>query len=108
MGKGRPGWHIECSVINRVAFNGEVTDIHTGGVDLIFPHHTNEIAQSQALLGKNNFVHHWFHSEHLLVDGKKNVQELGKYLHLKDFLNINQWQEQYSVLLFPVPIIRAK
>ncbi|MEK7162046.1 MAG: cysteine--tRNA ligase [Patescibacteria group bacterium] len=85
LGKGRPGWHIECSVINRVAFNGEVTDIHTGGVDLIFPHHTNEIAQSQALLGKNNFVHHWFHSEHLLVDGKKMSKSLGNIYTLKDF-----------------------
>jgi cysteinyl-tRNA synthetase len=84
LGNGRPGWHIECSVINQVAFKGEVTDIHTGGVDLIFPHHTNEIAQSQALLGKGNFVKHWFHSEHLLVDGKKMSKSLGNFYTIKD------------------------
>ncbi|MCL5008977.1 MAG: cysteine--tRNA ligase [Patescibacteria group bacterium] len=81
---GRPGWHIECSVINRIGFNGEPTDIHTGGVDLVFPHHTNEIAQSQALFGKGNFVHHWFHSEHLLVDGKKMAKSAGNFYILKD------------------------
>ena len=84
LGKGRPGWHIECSVINQIAFKGEPTDIHTGGVDLIFPHHTNEIAQSQALLGKGNFVHHWFHSEHLLVDGKKMAKRDGNVYLLSD------------------------
>lgn len=87
LGKGRPGWHIECSVINHVAFNGEPTDIHTGGVDLIFPHHTNEIAQSQALFGKGNFVHHWFHSEHLLMDGKKMAKKLNNFYTLKDLGN---------------------
>lgn len=89
LGKGRPGWHIECSAINRAMFNGEPTDIHTGGVDLIFPHHTNEIAQSQALLGKDNkdnFVKHWFHSEHLLVDGKKMSKSAGNFYTLKDVL----------------------
>ena len=83
---GRPGWHIECSVINKVGFSGETTDIHTGGVDLIFPHHTNEIAQSQALFGKGNFVHHWFHSEHLLVEGKKMAKSAGNFYTLKDLL----------------------
>ncbi len=71
LGNGRPGWHIECSVINHEAFGGKTTDIHTGGVDLIFPHHTNEIAQSQALLGKNKFVKYWAHNEHLLINGEK-------------------------------------
>jgi cysteinyl-tRNA synthetase len=89
LGKGRPGWHIECSAINHVAFKGEPTDIHTGGVDLIFPHHTNEIAQSQALLGKGNFVKHWFHSEHLLVDGKKMAKKLNNFYMLKDLGNEN-------------------
>ncbi len=82
--KGRPGWHIECSVINKVGFGGELVDIHTGGVDLIFPHHTNEIAQSQALLGKDNFVKYWFHSEHLLVDGKKMSKSANNFYTLKD------------------------
>ncbi len=91
LGKGRPGWHIECSVINKIGFNGEPTDIHTGGVDLIFPHHTNEIAQSQALFGKGNFVHHWFHSEHLLVDGKKMSKSAGNFYVLKDLKPINSY-----------------
>jgi len=86
LGKGRPGWHIECSVINQIGFKGEPTDIHTGGVDLIFPHHTNEIAQSQALIGKGNFVHHWFHSEHLLVDGKKMSKSAGNFYTLKEVM----------------------
>jgi cysteinyl-tRNA synthetase len=84
LSKGRPGWHIECSVINKVAFGGEPTDIHTGGVDLIFPHHTNEIAQSQALLGKGNFVHHWLHSEHLLVDGQRMGKRFKNFYTIKD------------------------
>lgn len=84
LGKGRPGWHIECSVVNKVAFGGEAIDIHTGGVDLIFPHHTNEIAQSEALLGKGNFVKHWMHSEHLLVDGKKMSKSAGNFFTLRD------------------------
>lgn len=69
LGKGRPGWHIECSAINKIAFNGQTTDIHTGGIDLVFPHHTNEIAQTQPLY--TPFVRHWFHSEHLLIGGQK-------------------------------------
>lgn len=83
LGEGRPGWHIECSVINQVAFNGETTDIHTGGVDLTFPHHTNEIAQSEALTGQT-FVHEWLHSEHLLVDNKKMSKSLGNIFTLED------------------------
>jgi cysteinyl-tRNA synthetase len=84
LGKGRPGWHIECSVINYDAFEGKTTDIHTGGIDLMFPHHTNEIAQSQALLGKGNFVKHWFHSDHLLVDDKKMAKSQNNFYTLKD------------------------
>ncbi|HUX35887.1 MAG TPA: cysteine--tRNA ligase [Candidatus Paceibacterota bacterium] len=79
---GRPGWHIECSVINKEAFGGAPTDIHTGGVDLIFPHHTNEIAQSQPLY--KPFVNHWSHCEHLLVDGKKMAKSAGNFYTLKD------------------------
>ena len=98
---GRPGWHIECSVINRVAFNGEPTHIHTGGVDLAFPHHTNEIAQSQALLGKGNFVHHWFHSEHLLVDGKKMAKSAGNFYvlqGLESLATLAPWAFRYLTL----------
>jgi cysteinyl-tRNA synthetase len=91
LGKGRPGWHIECSVINQIGFGGQVTDIHTGGVDLVFPHHTNEIAQSQALLGKDKFVKHWFHSEHLLVDGKKMAKSAGNFYTLQDLKKENPY-----------------
>lgn len=79
---GRPGWHIECSVINKIAFRGEPTDIHTGGVDLLFPHHTNEIAQSQPLY--KPFVNHWSHCEHLLVNGRKMAKSEGNFYTLKD------------------------
>lgn len=84
LGKGRPGWHIECSVINDVAFGSKTTDIHTGGVDLIFPHHTNEIAQSQPIY--KPFVKHWAHSEHLLVDGKKMAKREGNFYVLQDLV----------------------
>lgn len=82
LGQGRPGWHIECSAINKFAFENQTTDIHTGGVDLIFPHHTNEIAQSQPFY--KPFSHHWAHSEHLLVEGKKMSKSFGNYLTLGD------------------------
>jgi cysteinyl-tRNA synthetase len=82
LGNGRPGWHIECSVINQVAFEGKTTHIHTGGVDLIFPHHTNEIAQSQPLY--HPFVNHWLHNEHLLVDGQKMGKRFKNIYTIKD------------------------
>lgn len=86
LGKGRPGWHIECSAINRFAFKDEPIDIHTGAVDLIFPHHTNEIAQSQPL---GPFVKHWIHFEHLLVDNKKMSKSLKNDYTLDDIHNKN-------------------
>jgi cysteinyl-tRNA synthetase len=82
LGRGRPGWHIECSVINHEAFDHHSTDIHTGGVDLIFPHHTNEIAQSQPLV--NPFCHYWLHSEHVLVDGKKMAKRDNNFFTVPD------------------------
>ncbi|MCL4854515.1 MAG: cysteine--tRNA ligase, partial [Bryobacteraceae bacterium] len=69
LGPGRPGWHIECSVMS-MKYLGETLDIHAGGVDLIFPHHENEIAQSESLTGKQ-FVRYWLHAEHLLVESQK-------------------------------------
>ncbi len=84
LGKGRPGWHIECSAINCLAFKGQPTDIHTGGVDLIFPHHTNEIAQSQPIY--QPFVNNWVHFEHLLVDGKKMSKSLKNDYRLSDLI----------------------
>jgi cysteinyl-tRNA synthetase len=80
--EGRPGWHIECSAMSML-YLGETIDIHAGGVDLVFPHHENEIAQSEAYTGKQ-FVKHWFHAEHLLVDGKKMSKSLGNLFTLDD------------------------
>ncbi|MBN2158712.1 MAG: cysteine--tRNA ligase [Spirochaetes bacterium] len=83
-GRGRPGWHIECSAMIRRIF-GTTIDIHTGGVDLIFPHHENEIAQSEAAYGEQ-FVRHWIHVEHLLVNGSKMSKSLGNFYTLRDLL----------------------
>ncbi|NGX58921.1 MAG: Cysteine--tRNA ligase [Chlamydiae bacterium] len=83
-GKGRPGWHIECSAM-AMSLLGKTIDIHVGGVDNIFPHHENEIAQSEAFSGKP-FVKHWLHSEHLLVDHKKMSKSLGNFYTLRDLL----------------------
>jgi cysteinyl-tRNA synthetase len=84
IGKGRPGWHIECSAMS-MKYLGETLDIHTGGVDLVFPHHQNEIAQSEAANDKK-FVNYWVHCEHLLVDGKKMSKSLGNFYTLRDIL----------------------
>ena len=78
-GPGRPGWHIECSAMS-MKYLGETFDIHSGGSDLIFPHHENEIAQSEAATGKP-FVKVWMHAEHLIVNGEKMSKSLGNYLH---------------------------
>jgi len=85
LGKGRPGWHIECSAMS-MKYLGETFDIHSGGVDLIFPHHENEIAQSEGSTGKN-FAKYWIHGEHLLVDGKKMSKSLGNFYTLRDLIN---------------------
>ena len=81
-GLGRPGWHIECSAMS-MEYLGETMDIHTGGIDLLFPHHENEIAQSEAATGKQ-FVRFWVHAEHLLVDGQKMSKSLGNFYTLRD------------------------
>src|SRR3989344_5133445 len=83
-GKGRPGWHIECSAMS-MKFLGESFDIHTGGVDLLFPHHENEIAQSEAATGKK-FVRFWLEGEHLLIDGQKMAKSLKNIFTLEDIL----------------------
>jgi cysteinyl-tRNA synthetase len=82
LGKGRPGWHIECSTMSQDKL-GDTLDIHTGGVDNIFPHHENEIAQSEARTGKE-FVRLWVHGEHLLVDGHKMAKSKGNFYKLID------------------------
>jgi cysteinyl-tRNA synthetase len=84
LGKGRPGWHIECSAMS-MKYLGETFDIHCGGVDNMFPHHENEIAQSEAATGKR-FVHYWLHNEHLLVEGKKMAKKFGNFYTLRDLL----------------------
>ena len=84
LGKGRPGWHIECSAMSS-KFLGESFDIHTGGVDNKFPHHENEIAQSEAASGKQ-FVRYWLHCEHLMVEGKKMSKSLGNFYTLRDLI----------------------
>lgn len=84
LGKGRPGWHIECSAMS-MKYLGETFDIHCGGVDNMFPHHENETAQSEAATGKK-FVNYWMHNEHLQVEGKKMSKRLGNYYTLRDLL----------------------
>lgn len=83
-GKGRPGWHLECSVM-AMSILGDTLDIHCGGVDNMFPHHENEIAQSEACSGKP-FASMWLHSEHLVVDNKKMSKSLGNFYTLRDLL----------------------
>ena len=83
-GKGRPGWHIECSAMNRAAF-GDQIDIHGGGRDLVFPHHENEIAQSESLTGKQ-FAKYWTHNGLIKVNGQKMSKSLGNSILLEDLL----------------------
>ncbi|MGE5236040.1 MAG: cysteine--tRNA ligase [Acidobacteriota bacterium] len=84
LGPGRPGWHLECSTM-AMGLLGASIDIHAGGVDLIFPHHENEIAQSEGATGQE-FVHTWLHAEHLVVDGQKMSKSLGNFFTLRDLL----------------------
>jgi cysteinyl-tRNA synthetase len=102
VGTGRPGWHIECSVM-AIQFLGATLDIHAGGVDLIFPHHENEIAQSEALTGKP-FSNYWLHSEFLLVDGQKMSKSLGNFYTLRDLCDQRGFSpESIRYLLASVP-----
>ncbi len=82
IGKGRPGWHLECSAMS-MKYLGDTFDIHTGGIDLIFPHHENEIAQSEASTGKK-FVNYWFHNEWILSEGKKMGKRYNNFFTLRD------------------------
>ena len=82
--RGRPGWHIECSAMS-MRYLGESFDIHTGGVDNVFPHHEDEIAQSEAATGKQ-FARYWLHCAHLIVDGKKMSKSLGNFFTLRDLV----------------------
>ena len=98
LGKGRPGWHIECSAMS-TAYLGNHFDIHTGGVDNIFPHHENEIAQSEGATG-DKFVNYWLHCEHLIVDGKKMSKSLGNFYTLRELLEkgFNPLALRYTLL----------
>ncbi|GMV98996.1 MAG: cysteine--tRNA ligase [Candidatus Hydrogenedentota bacterium] len=84
LGKGRPGWHIECSAM-AIKYMGESFDIHCGGIDNMFPHHENEIAQSEAVTGKQ-FVKYWLHAQHLLVEGRKMSKSFGNFYTLRDLM----------------------
>jgi cysteinyl-tRNA synthetase len=100
IGQGRPGWHIECSAMS-MKYLGETFDIHCGGVDLIFPHHENEIAQSECATGKP-FVRYWVHPEFLIVEGEKMSKSLGNYFTLRDLLSKGHSPESIRYLLLSV------
>jgi len=104
IGKGRPGWHIECSAM-AMKYLGETLDIHSGGVDLAFPHHENEIAESEAATGKP-FVKYWLHAEHLLVDGQKMSKSLGNFYTLRDLFAKGTKPSSLRLLLASVPYRR--
>jgi cysteinyl-tRNA synthetase len=101
LGAGRPGWHIECSVM-AFKYLGETLDLHAGGVDLIFPHHENEIAQSESLTGKP-FARFWLHAEFLMVEGQKMSKSLGNYYTLRDLFAKGYAPEAIRYLLASVP-----
>ncbi len=101
IGPGRPGWHIECSTMS-MQYLGESFDIHLGGEDLIFPHHENEIAQSEALTGKE-FAHYWVHARFLLVEGEKMSKSLGNFYTLRDLVLMGHKPSAIRFLLTSVP-----
>jgi cysteinyl-tRNA synthetase len=101
IGEGRPGWHLECSVMSMKAL-GESFDLHAGGEDLIFPHHENEIAQSEALTGKT-FAQFWFHARFLLIEGEKMSKSLGNFYTLRDLVLKGHKPSSIRFLLASVP-----
>ena len=101
IGKGRPGWHIECSVMS-MKYLGESFDLHAGGEDLTFPHHENEIAQSESLTGKP-FVRFWMHVRFLLVEGEKMAKSAGNFFTLRDLLLKGHKPSAIRYLLASVP-----
>lgn len=100
-GAGRPGWHLECSAMS-MKYLGETFDIHCGGVDLIFPHHENEIAQSEGATGKP-FVRFWLHAEFLQVEGQKMAKSLGNFHTVRDLISKGYSAEAIRYLLLSVP-----
>src|SRR5215468_5039598 len=101
IGPGRPGWHIECSVMSMQEL-GDSFDLHAGGEDLIFPHHENEIAQSESATGKP-FAHFWFHARFLLVEGEKMSKSLGNFFTLRDLVLKGHKPSSIRYLLSSVP-----
>ncbi len=101
LGPGRPGWHLECSVMSMQQL-GESFDLHAGGEDLIFPHHENEIAQSESCTGKP-FAHFWFHARFLLVEGEKMSKSLGNFFTLRDLVLKGHKPSSIRYLLTSVP-----
>jgi cysteinyl-tRNA synthetase len=101
IGAGRPGWHIECSTMS-MKYLGESFDIHCGGEDLIFPHHENEIAQSESLTGKR-FAHFWMHARFLLVEGEKMSKSLGNFYTVRDLVLMGHKPSSIRFLLTSVP-----
>ena len=104
IGPGRPGWHIECSAM-AMKYLGETMDIHSGGVDLTFPHHENEIAESEAATGKP-FAHYWLHAEHLLVDQEKMSKSMGNFATLRELFAHGHKPSSVRFLLASVPYRR--
>jgi cysteinyl-tRNA synthetase len=104
IGPGRPGWHIECSAM-AMKYLGETLDIHSGGVDLTFPHHENEIAESEAATGKP-FVRYWLHAEHLLVDHEKMSKSVGNIATLRELFAYGNKPSSVRFLLASVPYRR--
>jgi cysteinyl-tRNA synthetase len=100
-GEGRPGWHIECSAM-AMEYLGETLDIHAGGIDLVFPHHENEIAQSESITHKP-FSRFWLHSEHLHIESQKMSKSLGNFYTLRDLLEMGYQPETIRYLLTSVP-----
>src|SRR5579864_1110032 len=101
IGVGRPGWHIECSVMSMEEL-GETFDLHAGGEDLIFPHHENEIAQSESATGKT-FANFWFHARFLLVEGEKMSKSLGNFFTIRDLVLQGYKPSSIRYLLCSVP-----
>jgi cysteinyl-tRNA synthetase len=101
VGPGRPGWHLECSVMSMEEL-GETFDLHAGGEDLIFPHHENEIAQSESMTGRT-FANFWFHARFLLVEGEKMSKSLGNFFTLRDLVLKGHKPSSIRYLLTSVP-----
>ncbi|MCA1632379.1 MAG: cysteine--tRNA ligase [Acidobacteria bacterium] len=101
LGRGRPGWHIECSAMS-MKYLGETFDIHAGGIDLVFPHHENEIAQSEGATGKK-FSNYWLHAEHLKVEGESMSKTKGNYYTFRDLLEKGFDPVAIRYLLLSVP-----